>query len=147
MIHVISDTQDPLLQLVEEDPVRPHIAREQRVGRNAQVWVLQDSAGQAQSVVCVSFACTVPTSEQELFDVTCDNPMVATLYTIWSRTMGGGQALISQARDFLRINYPHITRLVTLSPPTALARRFHIKNGARELQVNADTVNFEYDLA
>ena len=60
---------------------------------------------------------------------------------------GGGQAMIGQARDFLRNNYPHITRLVTLSPPTALARRFHIKNGARELQINRDTVNFEYDLA
>ena len=147
MIHVISSTQDPLLQLVEEDPVRPHIPAEQRVSHNAQVWVLQDSAGQAQSVVCVSFGAGVPTSEQELFDVTCANPMVATFYTIWSRTMGGGQAMIGQARDFLRNNYPHITRLVTLSPPTALARRFHIKNGARELQVNRDTVNFEYDLA
>ena len=40
----------------------------------------------------------------------------------------------------------HLTRLVTLSPMTDMARRFHTKNGAKELRVNKDTVNYEYDI-
>ena len=40
----------------------------------------------------------------------------------------------------------HLNRLVTLSPLTAMAERFHLKNGAKLLQVNDDTQNFEYDI-
>ena len=40
----------------------------------------------------------------------------------------------------------HINRLVTLSPLTEMAERFHIKNGAKKLQVNETTQNFEYDI-
>ena len=40
----------------------------------------------------------------------------------------------------------YLNRLVTLSPLTAIARNFHIKNGAKELQVNKETQNFEYDI-
>ena len=40
----------------------------------------------------------------------------------------------------------HLNRLVTLSPLTDMARNFHIKNGAKELQVNETTQNFEYDI-
>ena len=40
----------------------------------------------------------------------------------------------------------HLNRLVTLSPLTTMAERFHLKNGAKLLQVNDDTQNFEYDI-
>ena len=40
----------------------------------------------------------------------------------------------------------HLNRLVTLSPLTDMARNFHIKNGAKELQVNETPQNFEYDI-
>ena len=39
---------------------------------------------------------------------------------------------------------PEIKRFVTLSPLTEVARRFHTRNGAVELQVNSETQNFEY---
>ena len=29
---------------------------------------------------------------------------------------------------------------------TAMARKFHLKNGAKEVQVNLTTQNFEYDI-
>ena len=38
----------------------------------------------------------------------------------------------------------HLNRLVTLSPLTEMARKFHLRNGAVELQVNETTQNFEY---
>ena len=40
----------------------------------------------------------------------------------------------------------HLSRLVTLSPLTDMARKFHLKNGAKEVQVNLTTQNFEYDI-
>ena len=40
----------------------------------------------------------------------------------------------------------HLHRLVTLSPLTDMARNFHLKNGAKELQVNETSQNFEYDI-
>jgi hypothetical protein len=40
----------------------------------------------------------------------------------------------------------HLNRLVTLSPLTDMARNFHLKNGAKELQVNETSQNFEYDI-
>jgi hypothetical protein len=38
----------------------------------------------------------------------------------------------------------HLHRLITLSPLTDMARKFHLNNGAKELRVNKTTVNFEY---
>jgi hypothetical protein len=40
----------------------------------------------------------------------------------------------------------HLNRLITLSPITDMARKFHLKNGAKEVQVNLTTQNFEYDI-
>jgi len=36
--------------------------------------------------------------------------------------------------------------LVTLSPITTMAEKFHLSNGATCLQQNANTVNYEYDI-
>ena len=38
----------------------------------------------------------------------------------------------------------HLNRLVTLSPLTEMATKFHLRNGAKLLQVNESTQNFEY---
>ena len=38
----------------------------------------------------------------------------------------------------------HLNRLVTLSPLTEMATKFHSRNGAKLLQVNETTQNFEY---
>lgn len=146
MLKVIQDPQDPFLELVLQDPVRPHIPLEQRVGKNAQVLVLLNEQDQAQSVVCVAFTNQIPTQEQQLFDYDHDIPTVAVLYTIWAIEKGGGQAMIPHVQDHIRTNWPTIKRLVTLSPLTLMASRFHIKNGARELQINFSTQNFEYPL-
>jgi len=146
MIHEIATLDDPLLDLVVDDPVRPHIPRTDRVGKNSKVLVLLDENNNPQSVVCVSFLSQIPTSEEQLFDFDIENPEIATLYTIWSISTGGGQKMIKSGLDFIRKNYPQINRIVTLSPPTATARRFHLKNGAQELQVNESTVNFEYKI-
>jgi hypothetical protein len=39
-----------------------------------------------------------------------------------------------------------IERVVTLSPLTPMATHFHIKNGAKQININKETQNFEYDI-
>ena len=38
----------------------------------------------------------------------------------------------------------HLNRLVTLSPLTEMATSFHTRNGAKLIQINETTQNFEY---
>ena len=38
----------------------------------------------------------------------------------------------------------HLNRLVTLSPLTEMATKFHLRNGAKLLHINETTQNFEY---
>lgn len=129
------------------DPVRPHITLQQRVGPNGEIWVLMNEQDEPTAVVCISWQDFVPTSEQQLFQCQGQGPTVAVFYTIWSMAPGAGQLLILEAQKRLKTSHPHIKRAVTLSPLTEMARKFHLRNGAVELQTNPATVNFEYSLA
>jgi hypothetical protein len=91
----------------------------------------------------VSYQSIVPESESQLFTPS-QEPIVVVFYTIWSYEAGAGRDLIFEARDWIQKNKPGIQRFVTLSPPTEMARRFHIKNGAKVYRTNTDTVNYEY---
>ena len=70
---------------------------------------------------------------------------IAIAYTIWSKKKGGGKLIVKEVFKMIKkSNY--LTRLITLSPLTDMARNFHLKNGAVELQVNKETQNFEYKI-
>ena len=65
-----------------------------------------------------------------------------------NKSFGGLKALnevVFDAVEWIKENMPDVDRFVTLSPPTEMAERFHIKNGAIKLRVNEETVNFEYE--
>jgi hypothetical protein len=142
MLHIINTLNDPLLELVKDDPVRPDIPIAARVcDDSAEVFVLINDTVPA-AVTCVRYTQDVPSSVSELNAT--DVPKVAVFYTIWSYTPGAGRALIRQAQAHIQSARPDITRFVTLSPKTEMARAFHHKNGARTLRENADTVNYEY---
>ena len=68
----------------------------------------------------------------------------AVFYTIWSYTAGAGRELIVEAQKSIESEFPEIQTYVTLSPKTEMARRFHLKNGARQLRENSDTINYIY---
>jgi hypothetical protein len=146
MLHVIDHDEDEFAHLILSDPVRPHIPVQHRLGSNGRVLVLQNHAHEPQSVICVAFSDHVVTDESDLFSYEADCATVCMLYSIWSLCKGGGQAMLPELKHWVRHNHAHIQRMVTLSPQTEMARRFHLKNGAWELQVNSTTVNFEYDL-
>ena len=142
MLHVITTLNDPLLDLIKDDPVRPEIPIAARVCEDAAEVFVLILDGVPSAVTCVRYTHDVPGSVSEL-----DNsqlPKVAVFYTIWSYTPGAGRALIAQAQAHIQTARPEIVQFVTLSPKTEMARKFHHKNGARTLRENADTVNYEY---
>ena len=146
MLHVIDHLNHPLIHLVSHDPVRPHVSIPDRLHNLNRMLVLDNDANTPSSVVCVAFSDHVIREESEIAAYDGDSPCVAILYTIWSLDKGGGQAMIPAAKQWIKLTFPTVSQLVTLSPHTQMARRFHEKNGARELQVNEHTVNFEYNL-
>jgi len=142
MIHKITDCTDQFFSYLQDDPVRPHIPHDIRVGVNKDIFVIEDQ-GHPQAITCVAYADYVPEDENELFDKTYQ-PRVAVFYTIWSYQSGAGRKLIFDVVEYIRQNLPNISRFVTLSPKTEMARKFHIKNGAYQLRENFNTINYEY---
>jgi translation initiation factor 2B subunit (eIF-2B alpha/beta/delta family) len=142
MLSIVTNVQDPLLDYIKDDPVRPEIPREFRVGKNRFVSVLVDEKPTA--VVCVNLLDRIPSSVEELGD--SENPDTAVFYTIWSYSPGSGAKLLRETVADIKIKYPGVKRFITLSPKTALARRFHLKNGAEVFRDNLETVNYEYKI-
>ena len=145
MLHTITDLTDPLLALIKDDPVRPDIPVEFRVSESSAVFVLlDDEYSKPQAVVCVARKDQVPHTVIELARDNVEEITVAVFYTIWSYVPGAGRKLIQEAQRSIRATHPGIKTFVTLSPPTEMARSFHLKNGAGVLSVNSDTVNYIY---
>ena len=95
--------------------------------------------------MCTAFRDYVPTSEDDILQsATAGKHSVLTLYTIWSYAAGAGRNLVVELLDYVKGSLSEIERIVTLSPKTEIARKFHTKNGAFELQENDTTVNYEY---
>ena len=70
---------------------------------------------------------------------------IAIAYTVWSKKKGGGKLIVKEVFKKIKKSN-HLNRLITLSPLTDMARNFHLRNGAKELQVNAESQNFEYKI-
>ena len=70
---------------------------------------------------------------------------IAIAYTVWSKKKGGGKLIVKEVYKKIKQSN-HLNRLVTLSPLTEMATSFHNGNGAKLLQVNETTQNFEYEV-
>lgn len=143
MLHFIKDLSHKLLEFIKDDPVRPEISTEFRVSDGRMVAALAESETEPHAMVCVSFHDFVPQDVNDLSNTT-KVPTTAVFYTIWSYKAGKGQQLLREAVKGIQEQYPSVTRFVTLSPKTELARRFHLKNGAIIFRENIETVNYEY---
>ena len=144
MLHLIESLTDKFFDLLNQDPVRPNIPHVDRIGPNKDIFVFRDGDDKVKAITCVSYQHSIPTKESELFENT-DTPNVAVFYTIWSYVPGAGRTLIFDAVRHIRETRPEITRFVTLSPKTEMAKRFHTKNGAGVYRENDETVNYEYE--
>ena len=128
---------DPILL---DDPVRPKISPQRKLGwgRYVYMWIEGKEIG---SIVCTAHRYNIPKTERELFQTHKheDTGLKVILYSIWSYKPGCGSKLVNAiiAKDG---QY----RIITMSPKTEMARQFHLKNGAKLLQENKTTVNYEY---
>jgi hypothetical protein len=141
MLTQIQDLNDPRLRVINDDPVRPHISVAQRVNDRGTVFLWTDN-DEIKAAVCVMYCDHVPESEEDMFTAAMDRS-VAVAYTIWSYSAGAARELIMAVRDLVKDT---VTELVTLSPQTEMAERFHLKNGAEFYRANETTWNFRYSL-
>lgn len=144
MLHLIESLTDKFFELIYQDPVRPNVPHVDRLGANKDIFVFRDEDDKVKAITCVSYQSSIPTKESELFETT-DSPSIAVFYTIWSYVPGAGRALIFDAVRHIKESKPEITRFITLSPKTEMAKRFHTKNGAGVYRENDETVNYEYE--
>ena len=139
-----------------EDPVRPELDLAFRQAYGRKIYGLKDEQGDICAIMCFAFTNQVPKTVEEMDVMSKDAAMqavhragvqgnIAIAYTVWAKKKGGGKHMVNEVYKMVKKS-SHLNRLVTLSPLTEMARRFHIKNGAKELQVNDQTQNFEYDI-
>ena len=145
------ETLEQVYALCQDDPVRPHISADQRLQKGKDVLVLRDDKENITAVICVAYTNEVPSNEKELeyfSQAACQDGQhgsIAVAYTVWSYAKGAGREIVLQARDFVTANRP-ITRIITLSPLTAMAERFHLRNGTTLIAKHPYAQNFEYKL-
>ena len=141
---------------VTEDPVRPELSLEFRQAYGRKIYGIKDEEGDIAAVMCFAFTHAIPKSVEEMDTMSKDAAMqaihragvqgsIAIAYTVWAKKKGGGKHMVNEVYKMIK-DSNHLNRLVTLSPLTDMARKFHLKNGAREVQVNLTTQNFEYDI-
>ena len=141
---------------VNEDPVRPELSLEFRQAYGRKIYGIKDEDGDIAAVMCFAFTHGIPTSVEEMDKLSKDAAMqavhragvqgnIAIAYTVWAKKKGGGKHMVNEVYKMIKESN-HLSRLVTLSPLTDMARKFHLKNGANEVQVNLTTQNFEYDI-
>ena len=145
MLHIINTMQDNFIEFIEQDPVRPEISAESRIGKNKEVIVLLDTeiSELPLSIICVSYQNTIPNSTVQLFE-DCLEPDIAVFYSVWSYAPGCGRNIILKMVNYMMKYKPEIRRMITLSPSSDIVKKFHIDNGASEYRVNVDTTNYEY---
>ena len=141
---------------VSEDPVRPELSLEFRQAYGRKIYGIKDEEGDIAAVMCFAFTHGIPKSVEEMDALSKDAAMqavhragvqgsIAIAYTVWAKKKGGGKHMVNEVYKMIK-DSNHLNRLVTLSPLTEMARKFHLKNGAKEVQVNLTTQNFEYDI-
>lgn len=146
---MIKEADESILPFLSDDPVRPNIPHHIRLGDKNKVFCYYESESDTQpkAIVCAAFRDYVPTKEDDILQSPeADKSSVLTLYTIWSYAAGAGRSLVFELLDYVKDSLGEIERIVTLSPKTDMARNFHMKNGAVQLQENDTTINYEYPI-
>ena len=138
----------------KEDPVRPELDNKFRTSYGRKIYGVKFK-GEIHAVMCFAFTNEIPKSVEELDMMSKDAFLqsirreyqvgkIAIAYTVWSKKRGGGKLIVKEVFKLIKKTH-HLNRLITLSPLTEMARKFHLSNGAVQIQVNETTQNFEYE--
>ena len=137
----------------EEDPVRPELDNIFRRSYGRKIYGVK-YMGEIHAVMCFAYTNQIPKNVDELRKFSHDAFLqsaqrdqnvgqIAIAYTVWSKKKGGGKLIVKEVFKKIKKSN-HLNRLVTLSPITDMATKFHTRNGAKLLQINETTQNFEY---
>ena len=138
-----------------EDPVRPELDVSFRTSNGRKIYGVKYKK-EIHAVMCFAFTNKVPKNVEELDKFSQDAYLQSTLrgqnvgqiaiaYTVWSKKKGGGKLIVNEVFKKIKKSN-HLNRLITLSPLTEMATKFHSKNGAKLLQINENSQNFEYEI-
>ena len=136
-----------------KDPVRPELDNIFRRSYGRKIYGVK-YGGEIHAVMCFAYTNKIPTSVNELDKFSHDAFLqsahrdqnvgqIAIAYTVWSKKKGGGKLIVNEVFKKIKKSN-HLDRLITLSPLIDMATRFHTSNGAKLIQVNDTTQNFEY---
>ena len=139
----------------QEDPVRPELNNDFRTGFGRKIFGVIYQ-GEIHAVMCFAYTNEIPKSVEDLEKMSHDAYLqsalrdqnigkIAVAYTVWSKKKGGGKLIVKEVFKKIKKSN-HLNRLVTLSPLTEMATKFHNKNGAKLIQINETTQNFEYEV-
>ena len=137
----------------EEDPIRPELDNVFRRSYGRKIYGVKYK-GEIHAVMCFAYTNQIPKNVNELDKLSHDAYLqsaqrdqnigkIAIAYTVWSKKKGGGKLIVKEVFKKIKKSN-HLNRLVTLSPLTDMATKFHSRNGAKLLQINETTQNFEY---
>jgi len=140
---------------VEEDPVRSELDNEFRTGYGRKIYGVEYQ-GEIHAIMCFAYTNEIPKSVDELEKLSTDaflqsamrdqsGGQIAIAYTVWSKKKGGGKLIVKEVFKKIKKSN-HLNRLITLSPLTEMATDFHTRNGAKLIQINETTQNFEYNV-
>ena len=136
-----------------EDPVRPELDNKFRTSYGRKIYGVKYKE-QIHAVMCFAFTNEIPKSVEDLDKLSKDAFLqsalrdqkvgkIAIAYTVWSKKKGGGKLIVKEVFKMIKKSN-HLNRLVTLSPLTEMATKFHLRNKAKLISVNETTQNFEY---
>ena len=137
----------------DEDPIRPELDNEFRTSFGRKIYGVKYK-GEIHAVMCFAFTNEIPKDVKELDLLSKDAFLqsatrdqnvgkIAIAYTVWSKKKGGGKLIVKEVYKKIKKSN-HLNRLVTLSPLTEMAKKFHLRNKAKLFRVNETTQNFEY---
>ena len=140
---------------INEDPVRPELDNIFRRSYGRKIYGVK-YMGEIYAVMCFAYTNEIPKNVDELDKFSHDAFLqsaqrdqnvgrIAIAYTVWSKKKGGGKLIVKEVFKKIK-NSNHLNRLITLSPLTDMATKFHSRNGAKLLQINETTQNFEYQV-
>ena len=138
---------------IKEDPVRPELDNVFRRSYGRKIYGVK-YMGEIHAVMCFAYTNQIPKNVEELDKFSHDAFLqsaqrdqnvgqIAIAYTVWSKKKGGGKLIVKEVFKKIKSSN-HLNRLITLSPLTDMATKFHSRNGANLIQVNETTQNFEY---
>ena len=127
-------------EYIKDDPVRPTLSYAWRKSVGEIYYIGEEDDPSA--IVCVAMTTYIHKDARDI--ALSDRGLYAIPYSVWSYKKGAGGQIIMDLRDWAIHN--GWERLVTMSPKTDMAHRFHIKNGALLIKHNKTSRNYEYAL-